>query len=748
LLIVPVPNIAFRKRETMRFGIRVKLLIFAALVWAVIFGVYSLYIYKERIAQTQRMALVTAETLSRKTEADRQYYNSTIVKRALEAGLTVSSAYQSQARSIPVHTTFLREAGQTLGVEGSLQMELVSLNPINQSHAPKDTFQREALEMFAKGAEARSFSFGDYNGKKSLRYMIPDIATSQTCVDCHNAQEASPGREYRIGDVLGGLEIVMPIESEMAAAMDDILRSIAYGFVVILAMGLVGLAFIRKVVTSPILGLVDTTRQLASGDLTAKAEVVSNDELGDLGGQTNAVARNLHRMIEEIRRTSDEAASASARVREMSTAVLEGSSMQAASLDSVGSNMEGLNASITGIAGYTEMLALSLERGSSSVQELGLSISEVVGSMEALSMSVDETAASTRDMTFSIKEISENVESLSMAATQVSSSIMQINARIRDVETNAAEASRLSEDVIRDARAGMGTVESTIGGILKTKEITSEATVIINSLSERIKEIGKILDVIQEVAEETNLLALNAAIIAAQSGDHGKSFSVVSSEIKELAERTSTSAKEVSEIIDAVEIESDRAVKVMERGFISVEEGVRLSMEAGESLKKILSSANRSTSSVRDIAGASQVQAKEARMLAEATGRVAEMARRISSATQEQAKGSELINKASERMAEIAYKVNSSTRAQAEANRQITSTIDDVNRMVAYINDVIREQGRNTAKVLEALDAVRKVSVENIEKAAGADRAIEELSRLDRALTDGVKKFKLKKGSS
>ena len=99
-------------------------------------------------------------------------------------------------------------------------------------------------------------------------------------------------------------------------------------------------------------------------------------------------------------------------------------------------------------------------------------------------------------------------------------------------------------------------------------------------------------------------------------------------------------------------------------------------------------------------------------------------------------------------MTAIAYKVNASTRTQADSNRQITSTIDDVNRMVAYVNAVIREQSRNTAKVLEALDAVRKVSVENIEKAVMADKAVEELSRLDRDLTDGVKKFKLRKSQS
>src|SRR3989337_3855719 len=127
--------------------------------------------------------------------------------------------------------------------------------------------------------------------------MIPDIATSQTCVDCHNPNPESPKTDYKIGDIAGGLEIIIPIESELAAAMNDVWRSIAFGFVVVLAMGLVGLAFIRKIVTSPILSLVDTTKHLASGDLTSKAQVASNDEIGDLGGPMNEAGGNLPRMI-------------------------------------------------------------------------------------------------------------------------------------------------------------------------------------------------------------------------------------------------------------------------------------------------------------------------------------------------------------------------------------------------------------------------------------------------------------------
>lgn len=720
-------------------------MIFAALVWAVIFGIYSVYIYKERIVQTQRMALTTASFLSREIAASRQFYTATVVKRALDAGLTVTNAYHETEKSIPLPSAFIKEISESLGARGDFNMEIVSLYPINQASAPMDNFQKDALDKFLKGADTRHFTFENYKGKESVRYMVPDIATSQVCVDCHNNNPLSPKKDYKIGDVMGGLEITVPIESELAVAMEDVWRSMGYGFIVIFTMGLVGFAIIRKVVTSPISELAETTKSLSMGDLTSEASVKSNDELGELAVQTNEVVKNLHRMIEDIRRTSDEAMNISVRVRMMSRHVLEGSNKQGSSLDSVGASMEDINASITEIARYTESLADSVEKGSSSVLELGAGINEVVDHMESLFMSVDETASSTKDLSFSIKEISENIENLSSAVTQVSSSMMQINANIKDVGTNASEASRFAEDVIKDARAGMETVDSTIDGMVKIKEITRDSTHIINSLSEKIKEIGKTLDVIRDVAEETNLLALNAAIIAAQSGEYGKSFSVVANEIKDLAERTSTSAKEVSNIIGAVEIESDRAVKSMERGYESVEEGVKLSVEAGEGLRKIVASAERSTDSVRQIARASAEQARQSRMVVDAIEKVAEMTRRIVNATHEQAKGSELINRASERMAEIAYRVKGSARSQVESNKQITATMDEVKRMAMHINNAIREQGRNTVKALEAIDAVRKISVENIEKAVETDRAVEEVAGLNKELMESVRRFKLRK---
>ena len=141
----------------MRFGIRTKLLVFATLVWAVIFGVYSFYIYHERIEQTRRMALMAADLLSRKIAADRQYYASTVVKRALEAGLTVTGAYHNDPKAIPLPTTFIKEVPDHWS-RGGLP-EIVSLQPINPLTL-RGRVPAEALEIFATGAEARHYSFG------------------------------------------------------------------------------------------------------------------------------------------------------------------------------------------------------------------------------------------------------------------------------------------------------------------------------------------------------------------------------------------------------------------------------------------------------------------------------------------------------------------------------------------------------------------------------------------------------------
>jgi methyl-accepting chemotaxis protein len=726
------------------FGIRGKLLIFGAVSWVVIFGAYGAYTYSEKVAQIERLGVMTASALSRQIMAEREFYASTVIERALGGGLRLSASYESLQDAIPVHATFMRTPEPGAEVVEPYYVDLVSSYPINQSRAPRDAFHVEALKAFASGSVTSFHRLEDYNGAYSIRYMVPDFATSRACVGCHNSHPKSLKKDYKLGNIMGALEIIVPIEAERRGVMKEVWRSIGYGFAVICLMGVAGLAFLSRVVTTRIQRLAETTKHLATGDLTKKAVIASADEVGELGARTNEVIENLHGMIENIRGASDKSGEIAADVRTLSRNVVEGSYSQASALDSISSGMEKINSSISDVARGAGVLAASTARGFTSVKDLGGSIAGVAENMETLVSSVNDTARSTTAMTVAVAEVSENIESLSGAVREMSSSIADIGRMITNVESNADEAASIAEDVIKDARTGTESVDRTIYGIERAMAITREATAVINALSERAMEIGKILDVIRNVSEETNLLALNAAIIATKAGERGRSFSVVAGEITELADRTSTSAKEVSRIIEAVQSESRRAVEAMEKGLVSVEQGTVLSRAAGDALKKIVASAARSSERVSDIARASAEQAVESRRVAETAERVAASAARIVSATREQARGGELIDRSTERMRDISMHVKNAIREQVESTRNITMTLDDVNQMVAHINAAIHEQSEGSARILGSIEAVKGVSFKNIDKARETEEAVAELAELNKALSGSVRKFKLK----
>jgi methyl-accepting chemotaxis protein len=214
---------------------------------------------------------------------------------------------------------------------------------------------------------------------------------------------------------------------------------------------------------------------------------------------------------------------------------------------------------------------------------------------------------------------------------------------IDQVQTNANQTARLSEQVALDAERGADAISRTIHEINRIKESSSEAVHAIMSLGTRIEAIGEILNVIDDVAEQTNLLALNAAIIAAQAGEYGKGFAVVADEIKELAERSGASTKEIASLIRTIQEQTKNAIHSVERGATTVDRGVEVSAEAELALKKILDSSQKSTTMVNAIARATVEQAKGSKQVTDAIGRIAQTVQQIASATAEQARGSELI---------------------------------------------------------------------------------------------------------
>ena len=392
-------------------------------------------------------------------------------------------------------------------------------------------------------------------------------------------------------------------------------------------------------------------------------------------------------------------------------------------------SVERAQRSLVSLSQHVDTLAVSADESSSSILEMSATNDEVAENITELTSSVRDMVSSIEEMAFSLREVATNIDALSLTAEETSSSMNEMDVSIDQVQSNANETARLSEEVAHDAELGAEAILKTMGEIYRIKESSQEALGVINKLGSRIEAIGEILNVIDDVAEHTNLLALNAAIIAAQAGEHGKGFAVVADEIKDLAERAGASTKEIAELIKTIQSESKNAISAVEQGADNVDRGVEVSNEAERALKKILESSQKSTNMVRAIARATVEQAKGSRQVTDAINRIAETVQQIAAATAQQARGSELIMKSGEKMRTISQQVERSSQEQSRGSRQITQAMESINSLAGQLNSAQRTQTRGSERALNAAMQIE-------EAARKQDGALRDLS----GHTDRVKK--------
>lgn len=197
---------------------------------------------------------------------------------------------------------------------------------------------------------------------------------------------------------------------------------------------------------------------------------------------------------------------------------------------------------------------------------------------------------------------------------------------IRNLQETAAETAEHSTQVAGEAERGYRAVHRTLDEIERIRNLTGVARTKIEALGERVSDIGHIVKVIQEITEKTNLLALNASIIAAQAGEHGRSFAVVASEIKALAQRTAASTKEISDQIRGVQEESERAQAAMVDGVAAVGEGFQVAISAGDALDAIRQGAKGAQRKMQQMTRTLRQQSRVAQQVVDAASAVSERA--------------------------------------------------------------------------------------------------------------------------
>jgi methyl-accepting chemotaxis protein len=556
-------------------------------------------------------------------------------------------------------------------------------------------------------------------------------------------------RYEKISGQLEGMLTTLKAEADMLTAKRALLvrQAIISTFVssvIVVLLVLLLLWGILTGITRPIVKGSEIARAALDGDLAVDFPVTSEDEIANLANSFNGMVGCFSSLIERNHSVIKELTRISRTISETARRVSNGSEVKANRISETSAAIMEINASVRGVAQGVDSLSFSASENSSSILEMAASVEEVAINVETLAQTVEDVTSSIVEMTAAIKQIGISVQSLIDSSAVTASSVVQMDSSIRQVEKNTINSAAISEKVQRDAEEGKTSVEATIKGMQEIRRSSGITSEVIVTLSRRANDIGAILSVIDEVAEQTNLLALNAAIIAAQAGDQGKGFAVVADEIRELADRTSRSTREIAQLIKGVQEETRRAVDAIDQAEKSIADGESLSQKSGEALNKIVQGVKMSTDQVGEIAKAAAEQAEGSQRIRASVEHVTDMIMQIASATREQTKGSELIMTAVERMKGLTCQVRSSTREQSKVGGLIAESTENITNMIRQIKRACDEQAKGSEQIVYAVEEIQKSTDENFEAVTVLDDTVTGLAVQIEKIEKDISSFRLK----
>jgi methyl-accepting chemotaxis protein len=442
------------------------------------------------------------------------------------------------------------------------------------------------------------------------------------------------------------------------------------GTLVALLLG-IGVALkTAKSIIEPLNHLITVAREIGdSGDLDQNIDIHRNDEIGSLATTFNNMVAYLKEMAS------------------VSMAVAEGDLtvevVPRSKRDTLGNAFLRMSHGLQDLVRTTRDSAGQVSAGSNQVA--GAADESAKVSVQA-SSAIEEVTSTMHEMSINVQNVVKNTQVQASSVAETSASIDQMVTSIQRVADTAKVlldiANRSREEVV----TGIQTMEKATDGLNRTNKAIQSSAEIINVLGHRADDIGKIIEVIDDLAEQTNLLALNAAIEAARAGEHGLGFAVVADEVRKLAEKSTQSTKEIADLIQSIQREARQAVENMERSTRIVEEGLSLGNELGSALHKISNVVTEVYKFSQEIGAATNEQSVGSSQIAKATSRLTEITQEINSAVEEQASGAQAVVRAMDKMRELVQQsASSSTELSAAAEQMLKlsrNLLDSMDRFV------------------------------------------------------------------
>ncbi len=425
-----------------------------------------------------------------------------------------------------------------------------------------------------------------------------------------------------------------------------------------------------KSITEPLTHLITVAREIGdSGDLDQNIDIHRNDEIG-------ALATTFNNMVAYLK----EMAGVSMAVAEGDLAV---EVVPRSKRDTLGNAFLRMSHGLQELVRTTRDSAGQVSAGSNQVA--GAADESAKVSVQA-SSAIEEVTSTMHEMSINVQNVVKNTQVQASSVAETSASIDQMVTSIQRVADTAKVLLDIANRSREEVGTGIATMEKATDGLNRTNHAIQSSAEIINVLGHRADDIGKIIEVIDDLAEQTNLLALNAAIEAARAGEHGLGFAVVADEVRKLAEKSTQSTKEIADLIQSIQREARQAVENMERSTRIVEEGLSLGNDLGSALHKISNVVTEVYKFSQEIGAATNEQSVGSSQIAKATGRLTEITQEINSAVEEQASGAQAVVRAMDKMRELVQQsASSSTELSAAAEQMLKlsrNLLDSMDRFV------------------------------------------------------------------
>ncbi|HEY3363650.1 MAG TPA: HAMP domain-containing methyl-accepting chemotaxis protein [Symbiobacteriaceae bacterium] len=446
--------------------------------------------------------------------------------------------------------------------------------------------------------------------------------------------------------------------SAVSAMADSSIHVLQVVALVVLVLTLLIIFLGQLLIGRPVARIAAELKLIASGagDLTKRIHIRTGDELESLADSFNQLQQSMQVMVKQIMQSSGTISERTRRVEQSTRSVVEASGQVSQAMGSVAAGAD------------TQVQSVTI--ASSTMEELVGAISQIASGANMQAMQVQQTTATVNSMVNSMREVAGNANNLTGAA--------------------AAAADT--------AREGARIVDETVQGMLRIRERVLNSALRIQELDSHSRRINDIMVVITDIASQTNLLALNAAIEAARAGAQGRGFAVVAEEVRKLAERSGQSAKEIRTLIQNIQAGTAETVKAINEGARDAEAGADLAASAGEALKAILESVERTKEGSRSISVAANQVLKATQEVAGAVEEVAAVSEENSAATEEMAAGANQVSETIIQVRDVSLDNNTAVEQVAsslqEVNESMTSIAETTNDLIQVAEQLSRLMGQ------------------------------------------------------